>query len=385
MRVPASIRECGSAGSFANRLLLKLPLGRAPPQGSDRGARGRRLPPAPSGFDERTLLRRAGVHVVLRDDRLATSSAGAAASAGLPTGCGNTWRAPSRRASTASGARCSRASSSATTAGSPTSCGRGSARRGSTTCSRCRARTWRSSPAARSLLAWLLGLPRLVGRARSARVDRGVRARGRRAAVGRPRGHRRRARLAGLADRARARPLVLPAARRARAARRGTRTRCSTRASSSRSQPSSRSSSSPRGSGAFSRATRCRDVAPRRRSRSPTACGVATAPILWLQFHALAAARDARERVGGACRRAAARARAVAAAVARPLPPARRRPRVGERLVRGVPRRVRAGSSAAFPGAQVRSTRAAPRAPGGALLVAAYAWRRWRPSSSPST
>jgi competence protein ComEC len=38
-----------------------------------------------------------------------------------------------------------------------------------------------------------------------------------------------------------------------------------------------------------------------------------------------------------------------------------------------------------LPGAQIRSPRAALLLLAGALLLAAYAWPRWRPSSSPST
>ena len=72
-----SERQFGRAESFEGRPLderveLELPLGRAPPQ----GARVRVLariaaPRGPShGFDERTWLRRQGVHVVLQVDRI---------------------------------------------------------------------------------------------------------------------------------------------------------------------------------------------------------------------------------------------------------------------------------------------------------------------------
>jgi competence protein ComEC len=52
------------------RVQLELPLGRAPPQGARLSILARvRLPRGPSnGFDERTWLRRQGVHVVLRVD-----------------------------------------------------------------------------------------------------------------------------------------------------------------------------------------------------------------------------------------------------------------------------------------------------------------------------
>jgi competence protein ComEC len=52
-------------------ILLELPLGRSPPQGAELEALGvLTLPrPAANGFDERAWLRRHGVHVVLRVDR----------------------------------------------------------------------------------------------------------------------------------------------------------------------------------------------------------------------------------------------------------------------------------------------------------------------------
>src|SRR5205807_523357 len=52
-------------------VLLELPLGRSPPQGAILRVLGQiALPRGPShGFDERTWLRRHGVHVVLHGDR----------------------------------------------------------------------------------------------------------------------------------------------------------------------------------------------------------------------------------------------------------------------------------------------------------------------------
>jgi len=52
-------------------VLLELPAGRAPPQGATLAVLGRlALPRGPvHGFDERTWLRRQGIHVVLRSDR----------------------------------------------------------------------------------------------------------------------------------------------------------------------------------------------------------------------------------------------------------------------------------------------------------------------------
>jgi competence protein ComEC len=70
LRVPAEIRRFGRL-RFHESVLLELPLGRAPPQGGLLEAVTTvRLPkPSKHGFDERTWLRRHGVHVVLRADR----------------------------------------------------------------------------------------------------------------------------------------------------------------------------------------------------------------------------------------------------------------------------------------------------------------------------
>jgi competence protein ComEC len=70
LRVPAETRRFGRL-RFHESVLLELPLGRAPPQGALLEAVTTvRLPKPPKhGFDERTWLRRHGVHVVLRADR----------------------------------------------------------------------------------------------------------------------------------------------------------------------------------------------------------------------------------------------------------------------------------------------------------------------------
>jgi len=70
IRVPAQVRRFGRF-RFRESVLLELPLGRAPPQGSLLEAVTTvRLPrPAKGGFDERTWLRHQGIHVVLRADR----------------------------------------------------------------------------------------------------------------------------------------------------------------------------------------------------------------------------------------------------------------------------------------------------------------------------
>jgi competence protein ComEC len=70
LRVPAQIRRFGRF-RFREAVLLELPLGRAPPQGAliETVVTVRRPKPPKNGFDETTWLRRHGVHVVLRADR----------------------------------------------------------------------------------------------------------------------------------------------------------------------------------------------------------------------------------------------------------------------------------------------------------------------------
>ena len=70
LRVPGRVRRFGRL-RLREAVLLELPPGRAPPQGAVIDAvMTVRLPrPPKDGFDERTWLRRRGVHVVLRADR----------------------------------------------------------------------------------------------------------------------------------------------------------------------------------------------------------------------------------------------------------------------------------------------------------------------------
>jgi competence protein ComEC len=70
IRAPARVTRFGRL-AVSEPILLELPLGRSPPQGALLEVLGVvRLPRGPSrGFDERTWLRRHGVHVVLRGDR----------------------------------------------------------------------------------------------------------------------------------------------------------------------------------------------------------------------------------------------------------------------------------------------------------------------------
>jgi ComEC/Rec2-related protein len=65
-RVPAKLARFGSL-AVDEPVLLELPLGRAPPQGAylELVGRLRRPRPASHGFDERTWLRRHGVHVIV--------------------------------------------------------------------------------------------------------------------------------------------------------------------------------------------------------------------------------------------------------------------------------------------------------------------------------
>ena len=94
------------------------------------------------------------------------------------------------------------------------------------------------------------------------------------------------ARVSRVARVAPGRPVVLPARRRCRASRGQPVHPARARGSSSRSSRSRRSSSSSRGSSAGSRATRCGRRSPNA-SRSSIACGLVTAPVLWLHFGAI--------------------------------------------------------------------------------------------------
>jgi competence protein ComEC len=69
LKVPVQVHRFGTL-TVNEPAQLELPLGRAPPQGAVLEVRAEaRLPRGPShGFDERTWLRRHGVHVVLRGD-----------------------------------------------------------------------------------------------------------------------------------------------------------------------------------------------------------------------------------------------------------------------------------------------------------------------------
>src|SRR5439155_10587006 len=70
LRVPADVRRFRDE-IVHEPVLLRLPLGRSPPQGALLSLTGEiKLPHGPlNGFDERTWLRRHGVHVVVRASR----------------------------------------------------------------------------------------------------------------------------------------------------------------------------------------------------------------------------------------------------------------------------------------------------------------------------
>ncbi len=70
LRVPAELHRFGTL-RVSEPILLELPVGRAPAQGAVLDVLGVLAPPhgPEHGFDERTWLRRHGVHVLLRGDR----------------------------------------------------------------------------------------------------------------------------------------------------------------------------------------------------------------------------------------------------------------------------------------------------------------------------
>jgi competence protein ComEC len=84
LRVPAQVKSFG-LHRLHEPVLLKLPRGRAPPQGAELAVVAKiELPRGPEeGFDERAMLRRRGIHVVLRGSswRLAGRRGGAAGAA----------------------------------------------------------------------------------------------------------------------------------------------------------------------------------------------------------------------------------------------------------------------------------------------------------------
>ena len=134
-RVQALVLRWGSLRPH-ERVLLELKPGRLPPQGTRLAVLGTlREPRGPShGFDERTWLRRRGVHVVLRADswRIVGRRGGLGGVADRLHGWLERDAAGDSRAS---GAQCSTASCSARRRGSTTACSPASAPPASTTSS----------------------------------------------------------------------------------------------------------------------------------------------------------------------------------------------------------------------------------------------------------
>jgi competence protein ComEC len=114
------------------------------------------------------------------------------------------------------------------------------------------------------------------------------------------------------------------------------------------------------------------------------ACGLATAPIMWMQFHAVSLVAIPANALAAPAM-VPLLALAFASAATASLVPAAASALAWlngwlAAYIAGCARVV--GS---LPGAQVQSTRALLLVIAGALLAAAYAWPRWRPRSSPST
>ena len=155
---------------------------------------------AEHGFDERTWLRRQGVHVVLHVDEW-TQSGAAAGSAASPTGCAVARARHRARSRRESGARSSKGSCSATTRGSRDGL-KTSFRRVGALPPAGGLRPERRPDRGRRARPRLAARPAAGGRPRrSARGDRRVRARGGPAAVGDPGGGLGRCRLGRLARR----------------------------------------------------------------------------------------------------------------------------------------------------------------------------------------
>ncbi|MCA1682648.1 MAG: ComEC family competence protein [Actinobacteria bacterium] len=113
------------------------------------------------------------------------------------------------------------------------------------------------------------------------------------------------------------------------------------------------------------------------------ACGIATAPVMWIQFHAISLAAIPANALAAPAMMPLL-ALAFASAAIAPLAPA------GAAALAWVNGWLAAYLATCarvvggLPGAQVRSTRALLILLAAAFLVGAYAWPRWRPSSSPS-
>ena len=115
-----------------------------------------------------------------------------------------------------------------------------------------------------------------------------------------------------------------------------------------------------------------------------TACGLATAPVMWLQFHAVSLLTVPANALAAPAMVPLLALAFASAAIAPVLPAAA----VALAWLNGWLAAYIAACArmiGGLPGAQISSTRALGVLLAGAFLVAAYAWPRWRPSSSPST
>jgi competence protein ComEC len=114
------------------------------------------------------------------------------------------------------------------------------------------------------------------------------------------------------------------------------------------------------------------------------ACGLATAPVMWIQFHAVSLLTIPANALAAPAMVPLLGLAFASAAVAPLVPPAASALAwINGWLAAYIATCARVIGG--LPGAQIRSTRALLLLVAGALLAAAYAWPRWRPSSNPST
>jgi len=109
-------------------------------------------------------------------------------------------------------------------------------------------------------------------------------------------------------------------------------------------------------------------------------CGAATAPLVWLQFHALPLLTVPANALAAPAMAPLLALALLTAALAPVAPPAA----AALAWLNGWTAAYLAFCArlvGGLPGAQIRSTRAALLLLAGALLAAAYAWERWRPPS----
>jgi competence protein ComEC len=114
------------------------------------------------------------------------------------------------------------------------------------------------------------------------------------------------------------------------------------------------------------------------------ACGLATAPVMWFQFHAIPLLTIPANALAAPAM-VPLLALALTGAMVAPIAPAATTALAWLNGWLAVYIATCARIVGGLPGAQIRSTRALLLVVAGALLAAAYAWPRWRTSSSPST